>query len=468
MRSRTTRARRNTPARRRTPTRHSRPTPTRRRATATARRQPARRRDRAPRRPYRRGGRGSAPHLGRSLHSAILAGLAVTAVAIAAVFLLGAVKRAPVAASTPLPVAAQIVYTARTANDAAIALPGAVQNDLTKAADAHQAVKLTTVGYTGDVSSSVIDMTPRTGNSSQDPILKVPGRIAAAIAAKVATIQADVDSPAAAPGGRALYIGLTRTDFTAAPVVIVSSGLDLSNPDNFRSLDWSVPPANVVATVKNADDLAALHGPVTFVLVPTAGPQPQLAQAQVNYLEAVWTALLKASGATSVTFIDAAGAAPGTAPGAAAPGAPIVALPSAPATPEIQPVAAGPNKKKCTVPDSFFIFNTPTLVSPATTVRALTPCIDAALAAHATFQLDGWASYEGPLNAEGQPPTNEPWNQQISQKRVTTIANLLVNELNVPRSDITRMTAHGNLDQPNPNPRSAANRVVVITYTASH
>jgi hypothetical protein len=203
---------------------------------------------------------------------------------------------------------------------------------------------------------------------------------------------------------------------------------------------------------------------VTFVVVPTAGAQPQLAQAQVNYLEAIWTALLKAGGATSVTFINGNAAAAIS----AAPSAPTVQVPSAPGTPAIQPVAAGNDKKKCTVPDSFFVFNTATLVNPATTVQALTPCIDAALAAHATFTLDGYASYEGPLNAAGRPPVNEPWNQQISQKRVSTIANLLVNELNVPRSYITRITAHGNLDQPNPDPRSAANRVVIITYTARH
>jgi hypothetical protein len=393
-----------------------------------------------------------------------VAGLVVSAVAIAAGFLLGAVKRAPVAAATALPVADQIVYTARTANDAAITLPGAVSNDLTEAANAHQAVKLTAVGYTGDVSSRVIDMTPRTGSSPQDPVLKVPGRIAAAIAAKTAGIQADVNSPATAPGGRALYTGLTRTTFTSAPLIIVSSGLDLSNPDNFRVLNWSVSPADLVATVKKAGDLPALRGPVTFVVVPTAGAQPQLAQAQVNYLEAIWTALLKAGGATSVTFINGNAAAAIS----AAPSAPTVQVPSAPGTPAIQPVAAGNDKKKCTVPDSFFVFNTATLVNPATTVQALTPCIDAALAAHATFTLDGYASYEGPLNAAGRPPVNEPWNQQISQKRVSTIANLLVNELNVPRSYITRITAHGNLDQPNPDPRSAANRVVIITYTARH
>ena len=89
--------------------------------------------------------------------------------------------------------------------------------------------------------------------------------------------------------------------------------------------------------MKKANALPALHGPVTFVLVPTAGPQPQLGQAQKDYLKAVWTALLKAGGATSVTFIDA----PGTTPSSAAPSAPTVPVPGLPATP-IPPSTRGP------------------------------------------------------------------------------------------------------------------------------
>ena len=75
--------------------------------------------------------------------------------------------------------------------------------------------------------------------------------------------------------------------------------------------------------MKKAGALPALHSPVTFVLVPTAGPQLQLGQAQKNYLKAVWTSLLTAAGATSVKFIDATGTA-----SSVAPSAPTVAVPS--------------------------------------------------------------------------------------------------------------------------------------------
>jgi hypothetical protein len=460
MRRRRTRVRRRAAPRRSWPTRD--------RGRSTARHQPPRHRTYGSRRrPYRRGHSRLGVHLGRSLKTTLAAAAVVTVLAAVVVFLVGrgsmfhAIRRAPVAATSQASAADQLIYTARTANDAAIELPPEVQGELTKAGQAHQSVELVEVGYTGIASPSYVDMTPRTGNSPQDPVLKVGGRVTAAINAKVAGIQADVNSPAPGSGGRALFVGLTRTDFTSAPVTIISSGVDLSNPDNFRSLDWTVPPADVVAQVEKSGDMPSLHGPVTFVLVPTAGRQPQLAQAQKDYLEAVWTALLKAAGATSVTFIDAEGATDGP----AAPDAPTVQLPSVPNTP-IPLVRAKNGSVTCTLPDSFFIFNTADLVDAAKTEQDLAPCVQAALADHATFMLDGWTSYEGPLNAEGRPETNYPWNQQLSDERVTVIATLLVDDLGVPRSDITRMSGHGNLDQPDPGqPRSAANRVVTITYT---
>ena len=361
----------------------------------------------------------------------------------------------------PVSVADQFVYTARTANDAAITLPGAVRNDLLQDGLAHQSIELIRVDYTGDVSPSYIDMTPRTGNSSTDPPLKVA-------AGRAGHRREDLRHP----DGRQLRGGHRRRPgpvrrpgritFTGAPVTIISSGLDLANPDNFRLLNWSVPPAEVVADVKKAGALPALHGPVTFVLVPTAGPQPQLGQAQKDYIKAIWTALLTAAGATSVTFIDANSTTASYRRPRARRRSRSPALPTTP----IPQVRAGNDKVTCTVPDSYFIFNTADADRPRADLRDLTPCITAALAAHATFALDGWTSYEGPLNADGKPEFNYPYNLTLSDGRVQTIANLLVNDLEVPWSSITHLTGHGNVDQPNPgDPRSAANRVVIITYT---
>ena len=438
--------------------------PTRTRGYAKVRHRPARRGGHYGHRarpPGRYGHRARTPRLslGRPLVAvgvAIVLAVAGYAVAHHLVGVAGAAAR-PADVGAP-----QFIFTARTANDAAITLPDVVQDNLRQAGLAHQIIELTRVGYTGNISTSYIDMTPRTGSSSQDPVLKVGGRAVPVIAAKISGIETAINSPAAATGGgQALYAGLTRTDFTGGPVTIISSGIDLADPDDFRVLKWTVSPEEVVADVKKAGALPSLHGPVTFILVPTSGPQPQLEQAQKTYLKAVWSALLTAAGATSVTFIDALG----TAASSKAAPAPIVSIPALPATP-IPQVPVGNNKVTCTVPDSYFIFNTPTLIDPAKTIRDLTPCIDAALAVHAAFALDGWASYEGPLNADGQPEFDYPYNRQLSAARVQTIADLLVDDLGVSSSAITRMTGHGNVDQPDPgDPSSPANRVVVITYT---
>lgn len=370
----------------------------------------------------------------------------------------------PAASSTGMPgaIARQIIYTARTANDATITLPSRVRNDLRQAGLDDRSIAVTRIGYTGQVRTSYIDMTPRAGNSSQDPVLKVPGREIPVINTKISGIETDVNSPGKTlAGGRALYAGLTRTDFTGAPVTIISSGIDLSNPDDFRSLKWSVPPREVVAEVKKAGALPSLHGPVTFVIVPTTGAQLQLGQAQKNYRKRVWTALLTAAGATSVTFIDATSSTAMS----AAPSAPTVTVPALPGTP-IPPVNNGNGQVACKVPASYFVFGKAELIDTAKTVHDLTPCITAALKANATFALNGWTSYEGPLNSSGLPAVNEPYNIQLSTERVQTIADLLVNNLRVPSSDITRQTGHGNFDQPYPaDPHSPANRVVIITYT---
>ena len=453
-RSRTTSARH--PVRTRRPSRTRRPIrtrgPVRTRERAAARRQPPRRRGRYARRTWK-----SRLRFGKSLIAAIAVAVGVVAGAgyLLARHHIGAVG--PSVHESNTVAAAQFVYTERTANDAAIVLPSLVQYNLRQIGQDHQSIELTAIGDTGNVSTSSIDMTPRTGNSSNDPPLKVGGRINQAINKKISGIETAVNSPAAS-GGQALYAGLTKIDFTTAPVTIISTGIDLENPDNFRSLQWSVPAGEVVATVQKAGAQPALHGPVTFVLVPVVGPQPQLEQAQKDYLESVWRALLKAAGATSVQFVDATATA-----SSAAPSAPTVAIPSFPGTPVPQ-VHRG-RSVTCTVPDSYFIFGQADLVDPAQTVLNLTPCITDALTAHATFALDGWASYEGPLNAEGKPEFDYVGNYTLSEERVKTIVNLLVDDLGVPQSAITRETAHGNLDQPNPDPRSPANRVVVITYT---
>jgi hypothetical protein len=98
------------------------------------------------------------------------------------------------------------------------------------------------IATNGNIPTSVIDMTPRTGKSASAPVIELTSRALQVIDMEISRIETAINSPAEAPGGgHALYTGLTRTDFTGAPVTTVSSGLNLANPDNFRSLKWTIP-----------------------------------------------------------------------------------------------------------------------------------------------------------------------------------------------------------------------------------
>jgi len=160
------------------PSRRTRPAPARRRASARC--QPPRRRDHGLRRPYPRGHRRFPLHFGKSLTKVVIAGFLMTTLAVTTAFfadgapIFRGAKHTPVAAISPAQVADQIVYTARTANDAAVTLPGAVQDDLVKAGRAHQSVELTKVGYKGEVSSSYIDMPPAPATRVRTPSSRSP------------------------------------------------------------------------------------------------------------------------------------------------------------------------------------------------------------------------------------------------------------------------------------------------------
>jgi hypothetical protein len=375
----------------------------------------------------------------------IAAGL--LAVAIAVTVVLGGVFSG---ASGAADVAMHLVYTASTTNDSSISLPTEVKADLEKAGLANQSVALTRIDSTGQTTDSIIDLTPRSGDSPKDPVLKVVDRAIPVIDAKITAIEKTINSSSASSGNRALYAGLTKIDFTGVPTVIVSSGIDLASPDDYRQLKWSVPAQDVVASVKKAGAEAALHGPVTFVMVPTTGAQAQLGEAQREYRERTWNALLTSAGATSVRFLDAAGTA--TASATPAPTVPVPDLPGTPIPPKKSPADA--RQVTCTLPASYFVVNTPILINREKTKKDLTTCVADAMASNATFALDGWTSYVGPLDAAGKPTIDSPENRKLSRERVDTIVGLLIKEFGVPPTAITDRIGHGNTDQPDPDPKS--------------
>ena len=223
MRTYRTRVRRAAPPRRRRPARprgraRVRHQPTRRRTTSTRRRATTRRRpSRAPQ-----------PSMGKSLKTAALAGAAAAALLAGAAYAFTGIHLRLTGTTGPIPVvtestdpagpaASQLVYTDRTANDAPVTLPAVVQDNLLSLGLAHRSVELTRIGYTGAVTNSSIDLTPRTGSSSRDPVLKVRDRAVPVIDAKISGIGTAINTPRGSAGGRALYTGLTRTDFTGVP-----------------------------------------------------------------------------------------------------------------------------------------------------------------------------------------------------------------------------------------------------------
>ena len=387
--------------------------------------------------------------------------LAIAAATVAALcltgYVTGAFKDAPEHTSS---VALRIVFNAKTAEDAEASLPEELRARLRETGLSHGSIALTRVEGTGEVVTKVIDMTARVDDKPDSPAL-IPERALPAINARIASIEQTINASKATSGDRSLFNGLTRVDFTGVPVYIISSGLDLEDPLSFPKLNWSTPPQQVVDNIKTAGELPQLHGPVTFIVTPTAGSQEQLRAKHADYRNEVWRSTLTASGATSVTFVEAVQTGPASGPKSAP-----VKLSDVPDTP-IVPVKSPTNPKRatCTLPTAFFIVNTPRLLDEGATIAAIRPCIEAALASNAAFELDGWTSYEGPLDVAGRPAVDDPGNRSLSAARVRTISDLLIEHFGVAANQITATRAHGNTDQPDPDPRSPANRRVDVTFT---
>jgi hypothetical protein len=356
----------------------------------------------------------------------------------------------------------EIVSTEPTANDAAITLPKNLRKQLRAIGRAHQQIAWTSINASGDASRQIIDLTPRVSDDPDAKPVKIPERATEVIGKKIDKFEYAINSQAADSNGHSLYTGLTKIAFSGAPVVIISSGLDLSSPIDFRKLAWSVPASKVVEQIKDSREQANLHdAQVLFVVVPSVGGQPQLREAQKTYRNNLWKAVLHASKSGQVTFIDTTG----TAALSHTPADPVP-IPNLPTTPEIepQPDPADPTTKTCPVSSAYFVADRAILIDPDKTVHDLKPCIQAAQAAGATYELDGWTSYDGTLTTHGKPKYDSPKNRRLSRDRVKTIAHLMVDDLDVRRSKIVRMTGHGNVDQPNSNPSSPKNRLVLITY----
>lgn len=398
---------------------------------------------------------------------ALIGGIAVSVIAllVAGVLALNGAFGAPKAAAGPRDTSADVeavlVYTAPTSTEASVFFPESIRETFRSMGRAEQQIAVVRVEADGGVQQEHVDLTPRSSNGN---VLKVEDRANQAIDRTVDSVLAKVTEPSG--GGstnRAMYTGLLKSTFPAGKPIYIITSLDLADPVDFRKLAFGVAPDRLVEVLKASGQVPDIDAsPVTFILSPADGGQPQLRAAEKKYVKDVWTAILtNASGASSVTFIDAQGG-----PSRASGETPIVPLPDLPGTP-IKPVKDQVGETVCAVPSTtYFEYGSAVLTDPAKTADALRSCIEKAIVANAKIRIDAWTSYEGPLDAKGRPTGNPSTDIRLSQSRAEEIRRVLIERLNVPAGNIDEPRGHGSENQPDPDPRSAANRVTTIRYTS--
>lgn len=359
-------------------------------------------------------------------------------------------------------VAMTIVYTAPTANSSAYTVDPATTEALTVIGQDHRSVRLVRVDGDGSVSTDVIDLTPRVSPDEDSDVLKVPARADEAIQRSIDGIERRINETAATAPGHALLTGLTTLNLDPSiPLTIVSTGLDTTDPADFRRLAFDVAPTDLVTALESAGELPALPGAdVTFVMLRPAGPQAPLRQPHQTYVTRVWQELLTAAGASRVEFVT-----PDPAPAAARQEADTVPIPAAPGTP-VRPEEVATNTVSSPTPTrtstcrlasaTFFEPDRATLLDRAATLQALQSCV-AQVRAATVVDVEGHTA-----TVNGGP--NSPAAVALSLQRAQVVAELLV-ELGVGQDQITRIHGSGNANPPYPDPEDPRNRCVVVTFT---
>lgn len=363
--------------------------------------------------------------------------------------------------AVPGGIEAQVIYTVPTKNDAALVLPQGVRAEFHRIGKRHGSIVVTRIDSDGSATTRLVDLTPRVGGTPDGEVLRVAARASAAVDASLAALARKVNADHARSGDRRLLIGLLKASLTpGVPIYVLSSGLDLAAPDDFRELAFSVSPDELVDQLRSSGELPDLSGAaVTFVLIPTTGDQEQLRRAQRDYVRNVWSGILGAAGAGPVRFVEATGG-----PSMSEVAAPVITLPALPGTP-IEP-ASPPRSTDvvCAVSsDTYFAPDSAVLLDASATRRALRRCV-AAAGTRTTVTLDAYTAYYGPRH-HGRPARVSSASLRLSAQRAIAVADLLVS-MGVNRGRIVRMTGHGSAGQPYPkDPGSARNRVVVIAFS---
>lgn len=411
----------------------------RKRSIRTTRTRPSanRRRGVVGRRPRRTGGAFKKVAL-------ITAGV-VVAIIIAVLAVLGAAEEKFNDCCLPDGAFPQIVFDQATANAQSVRMTGALEDELRLAADEHRSVRL--MGVDGDgqvVSNDEFDMTPKLDNGT---VLKVASRAEEATNENLKLVAQTINDTSASEPGRAIFLGLERLQLdTDAPIFIVSSLLDTADPLDMRRLGWDVAPEKVVTDLEKSGELPDLSGAdITFIVRPVTGDQEQLRQPQIEYREALWTALAEASGAAKVRFEYVKGSVP-----VSTVSAPAVPIPAPPTT----PVPVNPGARTCTVDTSaYFAPDSDSLLDKSSTKAALRKCVE---------QIGPDSSVTVVGHTAGN-DANSKFAIDLSTKRAKAIKKLL-EALGISSSHI-EADGMGNRNQPYPDPFDVRNRSVVVTIT---
>lgn len=337
-----------------------------------------------------------------------------------------------------------LISTLATGEEARFVLPRSSVDNLVALALAHGSLQDVRIDSDGESTSRTSDLTPREGGS-RSKALNEPGRARKVASDEIADLQASLNHVSGGTGSRTLLNGLIRTQLPdAADTMIVSSGLDLEDPLNVRTLAWKVPARTVVARLRASQELPVMRGAaVTFVMVPTAGDQPQLrVDKEQRYLQRLWRAILLAGGARSVHFV-----------------VPDAVAPTSTLRTAIVPIdtPTGTATVTCTLTSSVFLPDTATFANEPEARRRISGCTSAAAGTGATVRVDAWTSFVGTLS-DAQAETD----RELSRRRAVASAQLVTG---FTGSDVS-IVAHGDDDQPYPaDPSSAKNRIARITIT---
>jgi outer membrane protein OmpA-like peptidoglycan-associated protein len=273
-----------------------------------------------------------------------------------------------------------------------------------------------------------------------------------AIARTIGKIQAILNESSSNVAGQTLFNGLSRIQVdTSKPVFIYSSGLDTTNPVDFRKLAFDVSPKTLANDLRAAGELPSLaRATVTFVITPSSGQQQGLRRPQMVYREAVWSALLGAAGAASVRFEY-----PDGLPSRSTKAAPAVPVPPPIGTP-VPPVRTSvPGEKTCTLSaGTYFEADKAVLLDRQATLRALKPCV-------ARIRSTTQVTVEGHTSSVAKKPNNLVA-MRLSTQRAQVVADVL-EQLGVARNRLT-VKGYGNANQPFPDPSDPRNRSVVVRF----